>query len=118
MVLPVHVGFCDHKDIVKKQLAEIGKMVSFPVLDSRVQAFYGLLVFGSTLSFVDFVRDALCSIRTRLQLGIMLIILGIACFEERLQAALEVTIQCRSSAYIQEQWVFAYSLDRLDEKGG
>ena len=59
MVLAIHSRLRDREDIVEKELAEVGQLVPFPVVDALLQRFDGCLILCLTLSLIDPIGDTL-----------------------------------------------------------
>ncbi len=62
MVFPIDVGLGDSENIIEEELTKIFKMMAFPVINSTLEIFHGLLVLSMALCLVNFIGYAFGSI--------------------------------------------------------
>lgn len=57
MIFAVDVGLGHDENVFEQEFAEIGDVVTFPILDSTFEISDGLHILSSALSLVDLVRN-------------------------------------------------------------
>jgi hypothetical protein len=97
MVFSVDIGFRDHEDVVEQEFAEVGKCVSLPVFNSLFQQLNGCCVNCPALRLIGLLSDSLAGSDALLEFLVEFVV-GRARLEELLE----------------EEWVLADSLNRLD----
>jgi hypothetical protein len=120
VVFPIDVRLGDGEDIIEEKSAEIGQMMTLPVLYTAFQIFDCLNIFGPSLCLINLIGNALSSCGSSLQFLKMRVIGGRCGLNERLQSSsqnYDNLIRVKLS-YIKEQWVFANSLNWFDQKCG
>jgi hypothetical protein len=76
MIFAVDVGLCHDEDVFKQEFAKVGNMMTFPVFNPAFEVSDSLHILGSTLSFVDLVRDTFGGCTSSLEFVVVWIVSG------------------------------------------
>lgn len=86
MVLAVDLALGDGEDVVQEKVAEVGNMMTLPVVDAGGKVLNGERVLSPALCLVDLVGDALGGGATLLEFVKVRVLLWRRCLDEGLDA--------------------------------